>query len=71
MKVLDRIFDFFRNLFYKKEEVKMLEAPKINNNKMDFINAIKVVANKNINNEYDEVLVCVGDGLGFKKNISY
>ena len=74
--IIEKIILFFKRLF-KKDDLKLLEAPKekieeINeeDKKKDFVDSLKVfVDNKNETID-DDLLVCVGDGLGIKKKIS-
>ena len=74
MNVLERIISFINKIFNKKEEIKMIEAPKrvVNiKEKEDFLTSIKVFRPIQIKNNEIETLVCIGDGLGIQKNKKY
>ena len=44
-----KIMAFFKNLFKKEEEIKLIEAPKnLINDKMNFLNSLKVYNKKGI-----------------------
>lgn len=78
MRIIDNIVSFFKQLFYKKDNIKMIEEPlnddineKIENSKNDnFINSLKNNVVKK-NKKQVETLICVGDGLGIQNKISY
>ena len=73
MEFLKNIFSFFRNLFTKKEPVKMLEASQTENiakEKIDFINSLKISSSKQQKPNI-EVTTCIGDGLGIQPKISF
>lgn len=73
MEFLKNIFSFFRNLFTKKEPVKMLEASQTENiakEKIDFINSLKISSSKQPKPNI-EVPTCIGDGLGIQPKISF
>lgn len=74
--IIEKIILFFKRLF-KKDDLKLLEAPKekieeINeeDKKKDFVDSLKVFADNKNETIDDDLLVCVGDGLGIKKKIS-
>ena len=74
MNALEKIISFIKNIFNKKEEIKMLEAPKHVTNtkdKEDFFTSIKVFRPIQIQNNEIETLICIGDGLGIQKNMKY
>lgn len=73
MKFFKNIFSFFRNLFTKKEPVKMLEASQTENiakEKIDFINSLKISTPKHKNPDI-EGPTCIGDGLGIQPKIGF
>lgn len=74
MNVLERIISFIKNIFNKKEEIKMIEAPKHVTDikeKEDFLTSIKIFRPIQIKNNEIETLICIGDGLGIQKNMKY
>lgn len=71
MNILDSIISFFKNIFNKKENIKMLEAPiePIKNEaKREFANSLKVHIEKKEKQKV-ETLTCFGDGLGIQSKI--
>lgn len=71
MNILDSIISFFKNIFNKKENIKMLEAPiePIKNEaKREFVNSLKVNLKKDKKRKV-ETLICLGDGLGIQSKI--
>lgn len=74
MKFLKKFFLFIQNVFNKKEEIKQIEAPKIDlykDQKEDFLKSIRVSSIPRRKNKNIETLVCVGDGLGFNNKLTY
>ena len=71
MNIISKIIYSIKNLF-KKEEIKMIDAPKQNTNeeKDKFVNALKVNLIKKEKRRKIETLICIGDGLGIQKGIS-
>ena len=74
MSFIKNIFLFFRKLFNKEDSIKMIEAPvetTIKEDKLDFINSLKInrVEKRKKNNV--ETQTCVGDGLGIQTKISF
>ena len=74
MNVLERIISFIKKIFNKKEEIKMIEAPKHVTDikeKEDFLTSIKIFRPIQIKNNEIETLICIGDALGIQKNMKY
>lgn len=70
MGVIQNIVLFFKRIFKKEDNIKMIEAPaKENEGKIDFVNSLKVNIIKK--KKKPETLVCYGDGLGIKGKIEY
>jgi hypothetical protein len=69
MNVFRKILLTIKNIFEKKEEVKLLQEP--TNNKNNFIESLKTNITKKSENKKVETLVCNGDGLGIQKKISF
>ena len=68
MKIFSSIITFFKNLFIKEEQVKMIESENMKDLKTEknrFRNELKVERRKK---KSVETLVCYGDGLGIKKS---
>ena len=73
MKIIEKIILFIKNIFTKQEEIKQLEAPKSiieQNQKINFINSLKVTPTEKRIKKNFEILTCDGDGLGIQKEIS-
>ena len=73
MKMIEKIILFIKNIFTKQEEIKQLEAPKSiieQNQKINFINSLKVTPTEKKKKKNFEILTCDGDGLGIQKEIS-
>lgn len=69
MKIIENIVVFFKKIFKKEEDIKMLETPiNANEDKANFMNSLKVNIVK-ARKKKVETLVCEGDGLGIKKKI--
>ncbi len=74
MNIFKRLINYIKSVFIKKEEVKKIDAPKqVENNQVrtEFMKSLKVVIKEKRNKKKIETLVCVGDGLGIKQNMSY
>lgn len=71
MNIIKIVGAFFLKIF-RKENVKMLEAPKDikKEEKSDFINSLKINITYNQKAKI-ETLTCFGDGLGIRNSISY
>lgn len=72
MKIIKNIFLFFKRVFNKKSNNKMIEEGIIempNEEKTKFINSLKI--NLLENKKRVETLTCVGDGLGIQTKINY
>ena len=78
MRIINNLVSFLKQLFYKKDNIKLIEEPqnndineKIENDKNDdFLNSLKGNVVKK-NKKQVETLICEGDGLGIQKKISY
>ncbi len=71
MSIFDSIISFFKNIFNKKENIKMLEAPtesSQNEAKREFANSLKVNLRQD-KKQRVETLTCFGDGLGIQSKI--
>lgn len=71
MSIFDSIISFFKNIFNKKENIKMLETPTEsiqNEAKREFANSLKVNLRKD-KKQRVETLTCFGDGLGIQSKI--
>ena len=73
MKSIENVAQFFKRIFRRQSEMKMLNAPVEiikEDNKAIFINSLKVnIVKKNKKNKV-ETPICVGDGLGIQTKIS-
>ena len=72
MNIISRIIEWIKNVFNKKQEIKMLEETKTfasKGKRMDFITNLKV--NSKVKRKKVETLVCPGDGLGIQSEITY
>lgn len=72
MEMIKSIFSFFKKIFNKKQEPKMIDTPIQQEDNTDFINSLKA----NLTGKYNkkkkvQVNLCVGDGLGIQTKISY
>lgn len=77
MNFIEKIRQLFKNIFSKKEKIKMLEEPKImdvsreiNKKKEDFIQSLKVKNLETVKKSKISTLICEGDGLGIKPKMS-
>ena len=71
MNILKKIINFIKNIFNKKDNVKMLETPIEpihNETKKEFANSLKVSLPKKTKPKV-ETLTCFGDGLGIQNKI--
>lgn len=69
MNIIKKMILYIRDIFNKQEEVKKLKAPKdvLNKEKKDnFIATLKTTKKDKV-----ETLICVGDGLGIRKQMRY
>ncbi len=74
MKILQKIVVWLKELFYKKERTKLLEESKqiLNQEeKVNFIENLKVNIIEKRKKKKIETLVCEGDGLGIQKKVDY
>ena len=73
MKIFKNIISFFKKIFSKTEEMKMLEEPKVNltnKDRKNFINSLKIEILQNKKKKV-ETMTCFGDGLGIQTKINY
>lgn len=70
MNIINKITSFIKNIFYKQNDIKNLEAPKKVIYTENFVTSLKISPTENINNRKIETLTCNGDGLGIQKKIS-
>ena len=71
--MIEKLIEYFKKIFKRKETIQMLEAPIKNNHeekRNNFKESLKVNGLKNKKNEV-ETLICYGDGLGIQTKISY
>ena len=69
MNFFKKLYLFFKKRLNKKDNIKMISAPIIKENKENFINSLKVNPIKK--QKKVESLTCVGDGLGIQTKITY
>lgn len=74
MNLIKKIFEFIKKIFYKKEEIKMIEAislTSVREKKKKFIKELKEdYIKRKLEKKKIETLICVGDGLGIQKKVS-
>lgn len=70
--IIQEIVDFFKRIFNKEEERKLLIEPKIQeqSEKIDFIKSIKIEP-VNKKKRTIETPICFGDGLGIQTKVRY
>ena len=74
MNLIKNTINFFKNLFYKDNDIKMIEAPQeyLNNkNKENFLKSLKVNIIPKKKKKKVETLTCFGDGLGIQNKMTY
>ena len=74
MNIIKKIIIFIKNIFTKQEDVKKLEQGRIitpQDNKINFINSLKINTLEEKTKKKVKTLICYGDGLGIQKKISY
>lgn len=74
MNIIKEVILFIKNIFIKQDEIKKLEEPKIivrEDNKVSFMESLKVTNVDGRIKKRIETLVCEGDGLGIQKKITY
>lgn len=72
MNIFKTIWQKFKNIFTKKEEIAMLNEGADNFNKESFKESLKVTFDKVLKNRKSvETHICHGDGLGIKKKLEY
>lgn len=71
MNIINKMISFIKNIFSKKEEIKKLEAPKEILHEEKRSNFVTILKNTSMKKSKIETLICVGDGLGIKKQIKY
>lgn len=72
MNMIKNVILFLKKIFHKENNIKMIEAPIQKNDRMSFINSLKI----NIKEKYSkkkevETQTCVGDGLGIQAKINF
>lgn len=73
MNSLNRLISWIKSIFHKKEKIKMIEESKqqlIENKKVNFIESIKINMTEKKRKKI-QIPVCVGDGLGIQKKLTY
>ena len=71
MNIIKNIILFFKNIFNKQEDVKLLEAPKqviSIDSKDNFIQSLRTTITEKKEKKI-ETLICSGTGLGIQKKI--
>ena len=74
MNFIKNILAFFKNIFHKENDIKMIEAPMENlkeDNKTSFLSSLKVNIEQKKKKKKIETLTCFGDGLGMQNKITY
>lgn len=74
MNIFKNIISFFKKIFNKENNIKMIEAPVQEIKKKDkasFMNSLKVNIVQKRKKKKIETLTCFGDGLGIQNKISY
>jgi len=74
MKFIRNIIAFFKDVFHKKNDIKMIEAPIENlkqDNKTSFMNSLNLNLQQKKKKKKIETLTCFGDGLGMQNKITY
>lgn len=74
MNNIRKIILFIKNIFNKKETIKMLEEPKqaeSRDRKIGFVESLKINTIVKRRNKQIQTLICTGDGLGIQKKICY
>lgn len=69
MNFFKKFYLFLKKRLNKKEDIRMIAAPTIEESKENFINSLKVKPKKN--KKKVESLTCIGDGLGIQTKMSY
>lgn len=74
MKFIKKVIFFIKDLLNKEKAPKMIEAPTYNSkndDKVKFLNSLKVNLMQNKKRNKVDTLICFGDGLGIQDKISY
>lgn len=69
MNFFKKLYLFLKKILNKKDDIKMIVAPTIEESKENFINSLKVEPKKS--KKKVESLTCIGDGLGIQTKMSY
>lgn len=73
MNFIKNIIEFFKRLFNKEDNIKMIDSPVDNLQREDkekFVNSVKVNTIENREKKNVETLTCFGDGLGIQTKVS-
>lgn len=73
MNFIKKLFEIIKNVFNKKSDKKMIQAPietQTSKEKLEFANSLKVDIPKPKKKEV-ETMICYGDGLGIQNKINY
>lgn len=73
MNFIKKLFEIIKNVFNKKSDKKMIQAPietQTSKEKLEFANSLKVDIPKPKKKEV-ETIICYGDGLGIQNKINY
>lgn len=75
MNLMKNIIVFFKRLFNKQKDIKMIEKSTLNvkkENLKDFKKQLEITKeSKDNKNNNIETLICFGDGLGIQTKINY
>lgn len=67
---IKKIISLIKKIFNKQEEIKILESPKQQIEKNNFIESLKINVNAKSKDKKVQTLICFGDGLGIQKKIT-
>ena len=73
MSFIKNLFELMKNIFNKKSDNKMIQAPietQTSREKLEFANSLKVDTPKTKKKQV-ETMICYGDGLGIQNKINY
>ena len=74
MNLLNKVYEFIKQIFNKKNNIKMIETPKAKiqiDEQINYRDSIKIDNTKKVKKKRIETLICDGDGLGIQNKISY
>lgn len=74
MSIIKKFVSFIKKLFSKQNKAEILPEPKVVSNdgkKVAFADSLKVSPKKGKSSKKIETPICIGDGLGIQKKITY